>query len=1399
VCLAVSAWAATPASVVLPPTPVGASSAATNITFTFTAATTVASVKVLFLGAPSLDYTAGAGGTCVNTFTKNATCTVPVIFKPSAMGNRLGAVELIGGNGAVLQTVFLSGIGQGAGANYSASQRISIGTYTDNPAALAFDANGDLYVADFPYVSNDTGRVVKIPLLNGTFNTPGETVISNPAGGPTLDNPSGLAFDGAGNLYVADFYDSEIIEMPADGSANVIVTSSLNNPAGLAVDGAGDLFIADQENNRVVELPNQNGKLNAAAAITLGSATDPLNQPADVAFDGSGNLIIADWGNGRIVKIPLQSGTLNSAAQTTLVNDVGGQPSALSLDAASNLYIALEQALAIEVVPFQSGSYNTNAAYLLDKNLVFPDAIKVDGNGNVVYADTGGALTYEVDTVHPPALSFPQTGIGQTSASQRVPLINIGNQPLSISSIAFATNFPNLGSTCTGTLAAGASCLLASGYAATALGVQSGSATITDNAVNQPAGPQTIAMTGTGVPGPQTILLTPVTGLTYGGAPVTLGASGGGSGNPVTLVVTSGPGTLNGSNLTATGVGPITITANQAGNTNYLAAPTVTEVITAAPAVLTVTAANASIAFGSSLPSNFAYAITGFVNGDTSAVVHGAPNLTTNAQPTSSAGTYTITPSFGTLSATNYNFVFVPGTLTITPAQLSGTWSPSTTALVYGQPLGSGVLDPTSATAGTWSFSVAGVGTVNVNTVLPAGSYTITATETPFDTIDFAKVTVTQTITVAKALLTVNATSVSSVFGIVPVLNQYTFSGFVNGDNASVVSGTPVLSAVGLTLLSPVGTYPIAVSVAGMSAANYTLVGGTGATVSVGKATPRTSWPLPGPTTFVYGGTLAGWLNVSSSVPGSWTLTYNGSPTDSTRVPTVGNQVLTAIFTPTDTTDYTNVILNTFITVVPATLTVTANSVRTGFGSALPAFGYTITGFVAGDNATAVSGTPTLTTTATAGSPAGNYPINISTAGMSSPAYTFTGVPGTLTIVPVAPSASLAAASAGLTYGQQFGVDVLTSSSVPGTWSFTANGVAVTAASILPAGSYAVVGTFVPTDTVDYTIVTATLPGTIQVAPAPLTITANNASMVAGSPLPSFGFSVAGLVNGDTQASALSGAPLVTTTADATSPAGTYPITISAGSLTAANYTLTFVPGVLTITAASALPYSAATSLQRDFNFHPIKAGETLWFAASIDADAAQDGTIVAFQHAVVAFTVNGVPVSLNVPNGTVTFSAAATVASTSFDPVTKTWNTIAPLPGTGSVFPPGAPCPPGLGLARAVAPAAPAACGAQQVFIAGFALPMTAALRGNVDDVTWSGTLATNNASLVATWQWSATSYSEFSTDNNALGVVAAPTSGPGADPAGTPDNFERFARPGGTLPGDADDSRSAAVRFKN
>jgi hypothetical protein len=230
----------------------------------------------------------------------------------------------------------------------------------------------------------------------------------------------------------------------------------------------------------------------------------------------------------------------------------------------------------------------------------------------------------------------------------------------------------------------------------------------------------------------------PTSPVTYGVAPITLSATGGASGNPVTFSIVSGPGTLSGANnsiLTVTGAGTIVVAANQAGTSgalNYSAAAQVTQSIVVNKAPLTVTANNASMAVGAALPA-FTATYSGFVNGDGAGVVSGSPSFTTTATSSSPAGTYPITPALGTLTAANYSFTtFVNGTLSIvqapaaaitTSAVLSGSHSGGYTAVITVTNSGAGAannLTLTTALLGGVSGTPLPQGPVSI----PAGGFT---------------------------------------------------------------------------------------------------------------------------------------------------------------------------------------------------------------------------------------------------------------------------------------------------------------------------------------------------------------------------------------------------------------------------------------------------------------------------------------------------------------------------------------------------------------------------------------------------------------------------------------------------------------------------------------------------
>ena len=169
----------------------------------------------------------------------------------------------------------------------------------------------------------------------------------------------------------------------------------------------------------------------------------------------------------------------------------------------------------------------------------------------------------------------------------------------------------------------------------------------------------------------QTITFNTPANPMYGAAPIALSAQAS-SGLPVNFRVVSGPAVVTGTNLLVTGTGAVTVRASQSGDSSFKAAPAVDQSFTVNPAIITVAAANKTKIYGAALPSLTAN-YTGFVNGETTAVLAGAPALSTGALASSPVGNYAITAALGSLSATNYTFAFVNGQLAITPATLTVT------------------------------------------------------------------------------------------------------------------------------------------------------------------------------------------------------------------------------------------------------------------------------------------------------------------------------------------------------------------------------------------------------------------------------------------------------------------------------------------------------------------------------------------------------------------------------------------------------------------------------------------------------------------------------------------------------------------------------------------------------
>lgn len=286
---------------------------------------------------------------------------------------------------------------------------------------------------------------------------------------------------------------------------------------------------------------------------------------------------------------------------------------------------------------------------------------------------------------------------------------------------------------------------------------------------------------------------------------------------------------------TNTAVGSYNITASGLTGSNYTLSY-VAGTLAIGQAPLNVTAASTQRVYGATNPT-FAANISGFVNGQTTSVLGGTLSVTSSADTNSPTGTYAIIPSG--LTSGNYAMSFNNGTLTVTPASLTGTvWN---LARAYGQtnPMFgvnySGFVNGQhhQVLSGTLGFSCLDTNSSPVNTNTMVGVYPIQVV-TPQTSGNYNISYVAGTLSVTQAVLTVSADPQSRIYGATNPVLTVSYSGFANGESTNVISGQPSLStAAGVS--SPVGAYDIVVGPGSLSATNYSF-NLTNGTLTVSKA-----------------------------------------------------------------------------------------------------------------------------------------------------------------------------------------------------------------------------------------------------------------------------------------------------------------------------------------------------------------------------------------------------------------------------------------------------------------------------------------------------------------------------------------------------------------------------------
>ena len=765
--------------------------------------------------------------------------------------------------------------------------------------------------------------------------------------------------------------------------------------------------------------------------------------------------------------------------------------------------------------------------------------------GNTNYAITNASVSL---VVTPAPLSI-------TASNQ----VKIYGQVLSLGTAAFTSSGLVNGETIGGVTLTSAGVITNAGAGAYAI-VPS---TATGGTFN-PANYSLTYSNGTLTVNPATLTVTAnSTNKIYGAANPAFTANYGGFVNGDTTGVLSGSPSLITAATTNSGAGtyPISATSGTLSAANY-SFSFVSGTLTVGQATLTVTANSTNKIYGATNPV-FTASYGGFVNGDTAAVLSGSPSLTTTATTNTGAGGYPITATNGTLSAANYAFSFVNGTLTVNPATL--TVAANSTNKIYGAANPaftasySGFVNGETASVLTGSPSLITAATTNSS----AGGYPIVATNGTLSSANYAFSFVNGTLTIGQATLTVTASSTNKIYGAVNPAFTANFSGFVNGDTAAALTGSPGLTTTATTN-SGAGVYPIAVTNGTLSAANYafTFVNGT---LTVNQATLTVT---ANNTNKVYGAANPTFTaSYSGFVNGETAGVLAGSPSLTTVATTnsgAGGYPITATNGTLSAANYAFTFVNGTLTINQAALTVTANNTNKIYGAVNPSFTANYSGFVNGDTVSVLAGLPSLTSAATTNSGTGTYPIAATNGTLTAANYSFNFVNGTLsigqaTLIVSANSTNKIYGAANPVFTPSYSgfVNGETPGVLTGSPSLT-----TTAGTNSGVGGYTITATNGTLSAANYAFTFVN--GTLTVSQATLTVTANDTNRHYNTANPTFTASYNGFANGETT-SVLSGSPGLTTTALLSSPAGSYPITATNGTLSSANYGFSFVSGALTV------------------------------------------------------------------------------------------------------------------------------------------------------------------------------------------------------------------------------------------
>ncbi len=254
----------------------------------------------------------------------------------------------------------------GLAGNSGAADGVGSAARFNNPAAIAIDGSGNLYVAD--YGNHAIRKITSAGLVTTFAGKPGLLASVNGIGNAARFNfPIGLTFDNAGNLFVADSRNHTIRKITTAGVVTTFAgfagasgntngagaAARFNYPFGIAADENGNLYVADLGNNTIRKITSSGvvttlaGSAGESGSANGNGATARFYQPFEIAYQ-QGNLFVADTYNHSIRQITLAGEVTTLAGASGSLGSVDGAgdsarfnyPTGIGIDNGGNIYIA---------------------------------------------------------------------------------------------------------------------------------------------------------------------------------------------------------------------------------------------------------------------------------------------------------------------------------------------------------------------------------------------------------------------------------------------------------------------------------------------------------------------------------------------------------------------------------------------------------------------------------------------------------------------------------------------------------------------------------------------------------------------------------------------------------------------------------------------------------------------------------------------------------------------------------------------------------------------------------------------------------------------------------------------------------------------------------------------------